>query len=41
MGFSFLETSAKKCVNVDNAFFTMTREIKEKVKQLDDDDETT
>ena len=36
LGFTFLETSAKESVNVDDAFFTMTNEIRERANLLDD-----
>lgn len=32
LGIKFIETSAKNSVNVDNAFFTMANEIKERVQ---------
>ena len=35
LGFTFLETSAKESVNVDDAFFTMTNEIRERANLLD------
>ena len=41
MGFKFLETSAKESINVDDAFITMTKEIKKRAKVIDDDDSTT
>jgi len=36
LGFKFLETSAKKSLNVEEAFITMTKEIKSKAKVIDD-----
>ena len=36
LGFKFLETSAKESVNVDQAFITMTKEIKKRAKVIDD-----
>ncbi len=39
LGFKFLETSAKESVNVDQAFITMTKEIKKRAKVIDDSDQ--
>jgi len=41
LGFKFLETSAKDSINVDNAFITMTKEIKSKIQVVEEDTEDT
>ena len=38
LGIKFLETSAKASSNVENAFFTMSNEIRSNVQQNDDTD---
>ena len=38
LGFKFLETSAKESKNVEEAFITMTKEIKSRAKVIDNDD---
>ena len=41
MGFKFLETSAKKSLNVEEAFICMTKEIKSRAKVIDDSEDTS
>jgi GTPase SAR1 family protein len=41
LGFKFLETSAKESINVDQAFKTMTMEIKRRAKVIDNADSST